>query len=1075
MKPRMLTKKENIFFAILFFTCESSIAQQKSENIEDRFRVIHWTVNEGLAHDQVTCIHKDAFGFLWIGTPNGLSRFDGSTFKNYFYNPRNRQTIVGPTIWGLVEDSLHNIWIGTDKGLSRYDRKADTLSNFLPSVKTPTFSTFIIPFWATKDEIFCQETDSFITSFNVHTLSRRTMAKLTAADSVTNDHYSTQNFIFDKTSNSIWLRRDLRTAGLLQIFLSTQKRACYGVPNGESMCYDAGRNSIWTNTDNGLIEFSLNDKKVRQATSLQELAKRNVTGHIGVRVDAAGKVWFYTFSRGILIYDPADESVISVFEKDSVSRKNVGEANSYIYCDRDGIIWTGAWLRRGLYEIIPFSQAVESYNVELASARGLKTNNIINVISGPQGEMWMGTGDDLVIYDINRNRFESLHEKDLPGLKGKFVVPIFVDTANKKAWLRVEFPTSFYEMDIETRRCRRIVFEDSSGQKILPEFLDYIPVHYKNGFIIAANYKNLQVIFIVNSGSAVARQVFSFPRGTFKYDMLNFGIINPTPVNDRFLFLRTADPLGNLTYENRGNAWAKTRSSMDSIPWATIVYNKADKSYWVVALRELFHYDEDFQLIKNYSIENGLPHDQIYGLIADNNGNIWFNTYRSIYQLNARTDQIAVISERDGMQSIDLRDLGEGIAKDGNGNLYFTTAGIFNGFKRINPDRFVSPQSYSYIKSLEIREFALPLSTGPNSVQQLSLKYFQNRINVETGTIDHYSQGKNHIRYKLEREGRKEGWQYAPANYTIRYEELSPGSYSLQIQASNAANEFIGPMKTLIFQIHPAFWNTWWFRIVAVAFVFGIFYVFVRYRTQQKFRLQLERTGKEKQIAELGRRTAELQQQKIEMEMQALRAQMNPHFIFNSLNSINRFILQNERAQASEYLTKFSKLVRMILQNSQASLITLEAELESLELYLEMEALRFNYHFDYKISVSKDLDVEVLQVPPLILQPYVENAIWHGLMHKEEKGHLNIEILEKEDQLYFSIIDDGIGRQKAKELASKTATKHKSMGLRITANRIAILQKNGSHQSPVTINDLVNDNGSASGTEVIIKMPLIYD
>jgi LytS/YehU family sensor histidine kinase len=121
--------------------------------------------------------------------------------------------------------------------------------------------------------------------------------------------------------------------------------------------------------------------------------------------------------------------------------------------------------------------------------------------------------------------------------------------------------------------------------------------------------------------------------------------------------------------------------------------------------------------------------------------------------------------------------------------------------------------------------------------------------------------------------------------------------------------------------------------------------------------------------------------------MQALRAQMNPHFIFNSLNSINRFILQNERVQASEYLTKFSRLVRLILQNYQCALIPLESELESLELYLNLEGLRFNYHFDYKISVPKDLDKSALQVPPLILQPYAENAIWHGLMQKKTKDN----------------------------------------------------------------------------------------
>jgi len=220
---------------------------------------------------------------------------------------------------------------------------------------------------------------------------------------------------------------------------------------------------------------------------------------------------------------------------------------------------------------------------------------------------------------------------------------------------------------------------------------------------------------------------------------------------------------------------------------------------------------------------------------------------------------------------------------------------------------------------------------------------------------------------------------------------------------------------------------------------------------------------------------AELQQQSTELEMQALRSQMNPHFIFNSLNSINRFILQNNKAQASEYLTKFSKLVRMILQNSQSSLITLESELEALKLYLEMESLRFNYHFSYEISVPNDLDISVLKVPPLIIQPYVENAIWHGLMHKEEKGQLDIEVSQESNYLFLKITDDGIGREQAATRAVKSVTKHKSMGLRITADRIAMIQNLNGNESPITINDLVNADGNAAGTEVVIKMPVIYD
>ncbi len=218
---------------------------------------------------------------------------------------------------------------------------------------------------------------------------------------------------------------------------------------------------------------------------------------------------------------------------------------------------------------------------------------------------------------------------------------------------------------------------------------------------------------------------------------------------------------------------------------------------------------------------------------------------------------------------------------------------------------------------------------------------------------------------------------------------------------------------------------------------------------------------------------AELEQQATELEMQALRAQMNPHFIFNSLNSINRFILQNNKAQASEYLTKFSRLVRLILQNSQQALILLESELESLKLYLELEAVRFDHHFEFKIKVDNELETDIIKVPPLIIQPYTENAIWHGLMHKEEKGKLEIELFKQDHMLCCKITDDGIGRKKAAELKSKSASTHKSMGMQITASRIKMLQQKKQLDTSIKIADLVLADGTAGGTEVIIKIPLI--
>ncbi|MDP9041803.1 MAG: histidine kinase, partial [Bacteroidota bacterium] len=295
----------------------------------------------------------------------------------------------------------------------------------------------------------------------------------------------------------------------------------------------------------------------------------------------------------------------------------------------------------------------------------------------------------------------------------------------------------------------------------------------------------------------------------------------------------------------------------------------------------------------------------------------------------------------------------------------------------------------------------------------------------------------------------------------------------LVLQAGNISHEFTGPQRSLFLIINPAFWNTWWFRLMMGLLLVGGIYTGIRYRLLRKFRLRMQHAENEKQLADMRQKTAELKQQATDLEMQALRAQMNPHFIFNSLNSINRFILQNNRLQASEYLTKFSRLIRLILQNSQAVLITLESEIESVKLYLSLESLRFDYHFDYKLSLDPDLDLSMLKVPPLIIQPYIENAIWHGLMHKEEKGQLDIEISLEKDDLYFKIIDNGIGRKQASALTSKSATRHKPMGLNITAHRIALMHSGIDHRSSVIINDLVNADGTASGTEVIIRIPVI--
>jgi ligand-binding sensor domain-containing protein/putative methionine-R-sulfoxide reductase with GAF domain len=215
------------------------------------------------------------------------------------------------------------------------------------------------------------------------------------------------------------------------------------------------------------------------------------------------------------------------------------------------------------------------------------------------------------------------------------------------------------------------------------------------------------------------------------------------------------------------------------------------------------------------------------------------------------------------------------------------------------------------------------------------------------------------------------------------------------------------------------------------------------------------------------------QQKMAEVEMQALRAQMNPHFIFNCLNSINRYILKSDEATASLYLTRFAKLMRLILDNSSSKNVLLSNELEALKLYIEMEALRFDKKFSYEIIIDRNVNTDSIELPSLIIQPYVENAIWHGLLHKDGGGRLIINIKMTDRGMLECIIEDnGVGRVKAKELKSKSATSRKSHGMQLTQSRLALLNRHAELNASISIIDMEDVHKQPAGTKVILCIPV---
>jgi len=804
------------------------------------------------------------------------------------------------------------------------------------------------------------------------------------------------------------------------------------------------------------MQFTLEDKQFHHIDAFNDWVNRkdfNFTETGGITLDLLNRAWVSTYPNGIFIYDPATHSA-SLPLRDSVIQSCT---NVSIYADRDSMIWLSNHGPKGIYQLIPFSPVVTHFQKKILHLGANREEMVIqNFVPANKGKIWIGSGwQGLYSLDPSTGSVALIRKDFEPGVHLDSQFPMMIDTIMNNAWIGVERrgkPWGIFKMDINTLQYKPLIFKDISEQVMIPERISFLNARpFKNGFLFGIDG---QGIFYVDKDSLVAQQVLAVPADIWQLIV----------ANDQYLFLIGSKPLGRAVYSYQNNEWKKISHPFDSVEWANIYYDKKDRTYWIWAQNKLLHYNSTFQRIGSYSEKDGLPPYSWQTISSDNAGNIWLSTpIGVIAQLNVQTGQVTTLSEKDGYQR-NFLDFSCPFLKDNSGDLYFSGS---NGIDRVSPNKFKSASPSSvYLQSLEVNQHPVSLAAGINNLQELSLTYSQNKISIGTGIIDFYSKGKSQIRYKLQKDRKGQDWQYAPDYYTIRYDELQPGKYRLIIQASNATNEFNGPEKVLQINISPPFWLTWWFITSAIILLISIFYLIIRWGLNRKFQLELERLEKERQLAALNQKTTEL-------EMQALRAQMNPHFIFNSLNSINMFILENNKLQASEYLSKFSRLVRLILQNSQEAFIPLENELEALELYLELESMRFQNKFEYKVEVDDDVDTAELKVPPLIIQPYAENAIWHGLMHKKEGGHLGIEVSLEDDVLCYKISDDGIGRKRAAELNSKSASKHKSMGMRITSDRLAALQQQ--NRPSITITDLILSDGQPGGTEVFIKIAALYD
>jgi ligand-binding sensor domain-containing protein len=459
--------------------------------------------------------------------------------------------------------------------------------------------------------------------------------------------------------------------------------------------------------------------------------------------------------------------------------------------------------------------------------------------------------------------------------------------------------------------------------------------------------------------------------------------------------------------------------------------------------------------LKRVTINDGLNSDYVYSIeFAENKNALWIGTNQGINKMNLKkfitSNKIEIISygKQEGFAGVECNS--NGLWEDGDGTLWF---GTVSGLVKHEPFNLKQNkiQNSTIIENIKI--FNEDTILADNSI----LPYNYNSFTFGYRGICLTNPDK--VLYQKKLEGLDKDWSLPSAEDYSKYANLEPGKYVFKVKSCNNEGVWDTNETTFHFTIATPFYLTWWFSLIIIIFVISVIYTIFKVRLFSIAKKQREDFNRKVEMSRI--------------ELKALRSQMNPHFIFNSLNSIQHYIFHSKTDEAIKYLSKFARLVRIILNNSDKPTVTVEEDLEALKLYLELEQMRFEEKFDYEIIVDESVDVDYDIMPPMLMQPYVENAILHGLNPSSKKGKLIIKLSAKNNFLICTITDNGIGREKAAEIKRTMPTsKHKSLGMKITEDRLRILNEINNSQLSVTITDL-KDGTESKGTQVKLFIPLI--
>ncbi|MFT4666050.1 MAG: ligand-binding sensor domain-containing protein [Polaribacter sp.] len=993
-------------------------------------------------------IYKDSRGFVWISSINGLNRYDGQRIRQYVPDTKSPFSLMDHNIQGnFFEDNEGALWFCTATGIHKYIRANDDFERYHlkdndgVSIKKGYRLLYLDnkrkELWIRAgNNLFIQPTDfsreaKIVGQYNIPLKSQVIQVDTTFTYLVSPKEGLQIHQFRNGTEikNNTFPKHELKNHSVSSVFMEDFKIA-------------------WVGTENGLLKFDLTNNSTVHYNHFNQAKVGEITG--------IEKIDEHTFliatkDKGIFYFD--SQSKQGFVKKISITTPFGISTFNYVverlYLDKDQTLWIHT-PGRGVFFCNLKKQKFKPLLRSKNNDRLQSEYYVRSITQDSSGRLFCLTREGIEILSKKELDFQWSGDfgKDIFDTSRIHPFHIYCDN-EQHIWIGSSL--GLYQL-VETGN-RQKLQKVSTTINNSNENTGFTFFHQlSNGQLLAATTRK-GVVEIEKGKPGLCSTVLKDTTGSysciFEDSEKNIFFSNETK---SILIYKLIDD--QMTYD----------TSITFEPFITsILEDKINNRIWVSTLQGLYSISKEagsFSLKK----DTLLPFQTLNAMLQDSTGRLWLSSNKGLISYHPEKNQYQTFALADGLQSSEFNFWASHKTK----SQQFIFGGV-NGINIFNPlnIKSIDKKANPIITHLRINgeEPDYPLrceitaASNISEIKKLVLKHWENNLTLEFAALEYSDPSANQFAYQMV--GINDTFININGRNSIQFGALSPNIYTLQIKATNSDGVWSPNFHELQIVIRPPWYKTKLAYFAYFLLLSSISYFIYKNRINQ---IQKAEAFKHKEI--------KYKQLVAETETAVLRLQMNPHFIFNSMNSISRYILEKDIDTAHSYLARFAKLMRMILELAKEPFLTIAQELELLKLYLETEAMRFEDQVTYSFNVDDKIDPYEDFIPTMILQPFIENAIWHGLAQKKGTKTITISFEKEEDHLILSVEDNGIGRQAASKI-KKDMPSHESKALAITRKRLKLFGEAESANTKLDIIDLKGEFNNSIGTKVIIQIPII--